>query len=889
MIFHILFFFFVLGSFAQAEERSQPDLSKYSDLEFAKFLEKQFRNDFLVSFKGGQTAVTDLIAHQKLLLLKSKNGTNADAEAFAGFTQSAMEQTYTMGLNETCSLLGDAGGLEVLELLDKRQLLDSDYFYTLSLLMVHAEVESENFHYATEAAACARMEARSSRERITEKDPKAIEAWDLHLKYLVGRFILPDDEILKARSKITELITAKGPHPRTNLRQALLRLNALETARIELYRCNWKAAEKLLRPYAENNDQLAKAWLARCLMYLNQYTEAGTLITSIIKPGGIYPDFQGYIYAMLDLAQWQAGAKDHDKAIKTLEDCKLQIAFRRRIDQAVSGKDLPDYIPLPFYYIYKMETASFMAMGDQARAQNSALHFSTIVRIWADKALRGTTENERLRFRALIEDAPFMVPNIAKDSTLLADNLVFFKGLVVDSLANEPQTSRAADDFIVKGWDNDLAKDMALASSHPIGSEKKDVQNWEVLRKSLPDGVSFVDFVKCGGRLNDRGWTEPVYLAVITSREAKKEPIVLDIGKADEIERKVSTLLSFMKLGYADPDSEKTAKDLYNILLRPILASLPSNTHTVIFCPDAYLSFVNFSALPDAQGLFLGERFNSWTVSSARDLIAKSAKMPASKAPPIIFANPDFGSGLPSSPNPKRNFILQALPEAEKEADSVATSLRKMGLSPKVLTGAAASENSLRSVTSPAVIHLATHGFYLSDKDVKNPMRAGGLALAGSAKFADRAKRGLCGNDPEDGILTAEEISQMHLEGTWLVSVSACESGMGRSLDGEGILGLRRGFQRAGAQNLLLCLWPIQDTQACDFIEAFYKKIGAGKDPTEAYTETITESLIKDRESIGLASAIRNSGAFVLSSSARIFSANAHQSAAKSLAERKNK
>ena len=263
--------------------------------------------------------------------------------------------------------------------------------------------------------------------------------------------------------------------------------------------------------------------------------------------------------------------------------------------------------------------------------------------------------------------------------------------------------------------------------------------------------------------------------------------------------------------------------------------------------------------------------------------------MPASKAPPIIFANPDFGSGLPSSPNPKRNFILQALPEAEKEADSVAASLRKMGLSPKVLTGAAASENSLRSVTSPAVIHLATHGFYLSDKDVKNPMRAGGLALAGSAKFADRAKRGLCGNDPEDGILTAEEISQMHLEGTWLVSVSACESGMGRSLDGEGILGLRRGFQRAGAQNLLLCLWPIQDTQACDFIEAFYKKIGAGKDPTEAYTETITESLIKDRESIGLAAAIRNSGAFVLSSSAPIFNTNAHQTTIKPLAEKRNK
>ena len=56
--------------------------------------------------------------------------------------------------------------------------------------MVHAEVENENFHYATEVAAGARMEARSSRERITEKDPKAIEAWDLHLKYLVPQLLI---------------------------------------------------------------------------------------------------------------------------------------------------------------------------------------------------------------------------------------------------------------------------------------------------------------------------------------------------------------------------------------------------------------------------------------------------------------------------------------------------------------------------------------------------------------------------------------------------------------------------------------------------------------------------------------------------------------------------
>jgi CHAT domain-containing protein len=515
-----------------------------------------------------------------------------------------------------------------------------------------------------------------------------------------------------------------------------------------------------------------------------------------------------------------------------------------------------------------METASFMAMGDQERAQASAIHFSTIVRIWADKALRGTTENERLRFRALIEDAPFKVPNIAKDNKLLADNLVYFKGLVVDSLANKPEASRTAEEFIVKGYDKDLAEDMARAAPLPIEPKTEDASNWDALRKSLPEGVTFVDFIKCGGRLNDRGWDEPVYLAVVTHQDTRKEPLVLDLGKAEEIERKVALLLSFMKLGHADTDSVKVASEIHTMLLDPILKSIPANTHTMIFCPDASLSFVNFSALPNASGSFLSERLESWTVSSARDMIPTNEKTPASKAHPIILANPDFGADQPATPNPKRSFSLQALPESEKEAESVASSLTKRGLAPKVFTGLGASEHSLRSFSSPAVIHLATHGFYLSDSNVKNPMRAGGLALAGSAKYADKAKRGLCENDSEDGILTAEDISKMKLQGTWLVSVSACESGMGRSLDGEGMLGLRRGFQQAGAQNLLLCIWPIQDTQACEFMEAFYGKIGAGADPRQAYTKTISESLVRTKKTLGLAEAIRSAGAFVLSSSA---------------------
>ena len=149
-------------------------------------------------------------------------------------------------------------------------------------------------------------------------------------------------------------------------------------------------------------------------------------------------------------------------------------------------------------------------------------------------------------------------------------------------------------------------------------------------------------------------------------------------------------------------------------------------------------------------------------------------------------------------------------------------------------------------------------------------MKASGLALAGSAKYADRAKRGVLENDPNDGILTAEEISRINLTGTWLVSVSACESGMGRSLDGEGLLGLKRGFHKAGAQNLLLCLWPIEDSSARHFTEAFYAEFGKGRDPREAHHLAMKTVLGHLKKELGITSAMRNAGAFVLTSGQKL-------------------
>ena len=129
------------------------------------------------------------------------------------------------------------------------------------------------------------------------------------------------------------------------------------------------------------------------------------------------------------------------------------------------------------------------------------------------------------------------------------------------------------------------------------------------------------------------------------------------------------------------------------------------------------------------------------------------------------------------------------------------------------------------------MLHLATHGFYLPG-DAPEPMLLSGIALAG-------ANRALADKD-DDGILFALEAQGLNLDGSELVVLSACDTAQG-SLDySEGVYGLVRALRTAGARNVLVTLWPLNDGEARDFMVAFYRTwlSQPHSDPAKALRET---------------------------------------------------
>jgi CHAT domain-containing protein len=173
------------------------------------------------------------------------------------------------------------------------------------------------------------------------------------------------------------------------------------------------------------------------------------------------------------------------------------------------------------------------------------------------------------------------------------------------------------------------------------------------------------------------------------------------------------------------------------------------------------------------------------------------------------------------------------------------------------LTGARATKFAFEAAAPrQRVLHLATHGFFLGDRcesasgtrgiglmgepgggasavmSGDNPLLLSGLALAGANR------RESVGTGGDDGILTAEEISALDLSGTEWAVLSACETGVGEVRSGEGVLGLRRAFQVAGARTLIMSLWEVEDTSARQWMRSLYEaRLERGAGTAEAVRE----------------------------------------------------
>jgi len=363
------------------------------------------------------------------------------------------------------------------------------------------------------------------------------------------------------------------------------------------------------------------------------------------------------------------------------------------------------------------------------------------------------------------------------------------------------------------------------------------------------------------------------------------EVALVDLGKASAIDSLV-TLTRQLVYGYESKRSfpialrlqqrlQDVSSELFDILMIPLLTSLGDRTR-ILICPDGLLSLNSFKMLIDTEGRFAIEKYNISYLSSGRDLIHYGETEDQSDFA-LVMGCPDYDLGKSLEDLPPEsdlhpsgseqssgmsncfNHRFVSLEWSESELDAVVTMLCKRSeLEVHSYRGVEAREEVLKDMRdSPRIVHLTTHGFSCEDLDSENslstdnPLLRFGLALAGANVRKDRSTDGSF--RPDDGILTAFEASGLNLESTELAVLSACETGLGEVSNGEGVFGLRRAFQHAGAQAILMSLWNAPDKETTSLMEGFYSNWLSGMSKQEALRVSSLAEIEKQRAKRGFA------------------------------------
>ncbi len=297
-----------------------------------------------------------------------------------------------------------------------------------------------------------------------------------------------------------------------------------------------------------------------------------------------------------------------------------------------------------------------------------------------------------------------------------------------------------------------------------------------------------------------------------------------DLGEAAQIDAAISAFRQALR----DPkslDVKTLSRALYEKVIQPIRANF-ADAGQLLISPDGNLNLIPFEALVDENNRYLVENYQISYLTGGRDLLRLQTAR-ESKNKPFIIANPLFGEINTAEKTDFRRMnsskYFTPLGGTMQEARSIQTIFPEA----EFLTGNAAGESALKQITAPQILHIATHGFFLEDKEIsgngdakiENPLLRSGLAFAGANRRKD-------GND--DGILTALEASGLNLWGTKLVVLSACDTGLGEVRNGEGVYGLRRAFVLAGTESLMMSLWAVSDFVTRELMTDYYKNLKQG-------------------------------------------------------------
>lgn len=409
---------------------------------------------------------------------------------------------------------------------------------------------------------------------------------------------------------------------------------------------------------------------------------------------------------------------------------------------------------------------------------------------------------------------------------------------------------------------SDALEEELSASSEVFGKNfaNRDLK-WQDVQKSLKEGEAAIEIVRYRAFSTDSSgvFTDEVHYAALIVTSESEYPDMVIMRNGGQMESKYLS-------NYRNAIRYKIAENYsYRLFWRPIANRL-NGISKIYVAPDGVYNQISIYTLRNPQTKkYLINEIDLSIVTNTKDLIAEN-DVNREGTGSIFFGYPNYNMGSDNETDNKsesggrgmrsggagtlergatiprgirgnlvrymRSFNgLGMLPGTKKEVELIDSLYSTKSMDASVYLLEEAVENKIKEIKNPSTLHIATHGFFLEldpteaieDKYVENPLLRSGLILAGANSFIRTGELDER-QGTDDGILTAYEAMNLNLDETDIVVLSACETGLGEIKNGEGVYGLQRAFQIAGADALIMSMWTVDDDATQELMTNFYEE-----------------------------------------------------------------
>ena len=444
------------------------------------------------------------------------------------------------------------------------------------------------------------------------------------------------------------------------------------------------------------------------------------------------------------------------------------------------------------------------------------------------------------------------------------------------ALQKQLESNHLANDsmVVIKERINVLDKNLTKFVQGYISADNiKNEYDWRNIQKSLDLNECAIEFMMIPSWNGDSINSDFDYYAAII-RNDYDNPILVKLGTDSEINGFLAKSKSLPLNRYianlykwgARSQGEKIYKNIWEPLEQYL-----TGVKNIYFSPIGVLNSISFNAITK-DTICIGQKYNLYQLTSTNQIkTVKESNKNFQLATALVYGGVQYDADEKDLVAESRSYNTDNLlawnveensstrsgwgylPGTKIEAEAISTKLDSAGIHTTLMSGYKANEESFKNKTTDyELIHIATHGFFLADKkevalnpfvqghrsidSEPNAMIRSGLLLAGANRTwtGQNIIQGI-----EDGILTAEEISNINLSSTKLVVLSACETGLGEIRSNEGVFGLQRAFKLAGVQSLIMSLWKVDDNATMLLMNTFYDNWMKGMTKHEAFNNAI--------------------------------------------------